>query len=75
MISQETRSMRIFGMLTMGFLLVGISMLAAPAIGTWSLALAGLAVLVLLRAIMLAITLDRPSKSADVLPDNSADLR
>ena len=67
--------MRIFGMLTMGFLLIGISMLSSPAIGAWSLVLAGIAVLLMLRAIILAITLDRPSKSADVLPDNPANLR
>ncbi|ETX15697.1 hypothetical protein OCH239_14390 [Roseivivax halodurans JCM 10272] len=75
MISQETRSMRIFGMLTMGFLLVGISMLSAPAIGHWALVLLGFAILLLLRAILLAITLDRPSRSLEAMPDNPARLR
>ncbi|WP_149755409.1 hypothetical protein [Roseivivax sediminis] len=69
MISQETRSMRIFAMATMGLLLVGIAMLSAPAIGSWSVLLAGIAALLLLRAVLLAIMLDRPSQRDRSLSD------
>ncbi|WP_085791982.1 hypothetical protein [Roseivivax jejudonensis] len=64
--------MRIFAMATIGLLLVGISMLAAPTIGTWSVPLAILAALLLLRAVLLAIMLDRPSARDRHLPEKSS---
>ncbi|ETX29296.1 hypothetical protein [Roseivivax isoporae] len=71
MISQETRSMRIFAMATMGLLLAGIAMLAAPTIGNWAVVLGVMAALPLLRAVLLAISLDRPDRDDADLPEKA----
>ncbi len=75
MTSQETRSMRIFAMATMGLLLAGIALLAAPTIGGWAIVLGALAAILLLRSVVLAITLDRPGDDEVGLPDPYSDPR
>ena len=66
MISPETRSMRVFAMATMGLLLSGIAMLAGPLIGNWDVVLGLAALLVLLRAALLAIRLETPPGDPDL---------
>ncbi|ETW12623.1 hypothetical protein ATO8_11414 [Roseivivax marinus] len=65
MIAQETRSVRIFAMVTIGLLLAGVAMLSNPFIGHWALLLALGAVLTLVRAIVLAVRIDAPQQGHD----------
>lgn len=71
MLSEESRSMRIFALVTVGLMLIGISMLAQPAIGNWAIPLALLACIILVRAILLAAGFGGPRAPAG--PEKSID--